>query len=69
MINAHCFTGDEIIVSTTRPETVFGDVAVAVHPNDTRYNHLRDTFLQHPFRECPIPLIFDECADPEFGTG
>lgn len=62
---------NEIIVSTTRPETILGDVAVAVNPDDSRYAHLRDAGVQlyHPFRKTPIPLIFDENVDPEFGTG
>jgi valyl-tRNA synthetase len=60
---------EEIVVSTTRPETLLGDVAVAVHPNDTRYSHLRNALLWHPYRQEAIPLIFDESVDPEFGTG
>ncbi|CRK86161.1 CLUMA_CG000141, isoform A [Clunio marinus] len=62
---------DEIIVSTTRPETMLGDVAVAVNPNDQRYNHHlpRKTQLWHPFRNESIPLIFDDSVDPSFGTG
>lgn len=62
-------SNEEVIVATTRPETLLGDVAVAVHPNDNRYTHLRNTQLWHPFRQEPIPLIFDESVDPEFGTG
>ena len=63
---------DTITVSTTRPETVLGDVAVAVHPTDERYKKYRDmpeVLLWHPFREEPIPLVFDVTVDPEFGTG
>lgn len=60
---------NEIIVSTTRPETILGDVAVAVHPDDNRYSHLRNAQLWHPFRNETIPLIFDESVNPEFGTG
>lgn len=62
-------SSDEIVVSTTRPETLLGDVAVAVHPNDPRFAHLRDTELWHPYRNETIPLIFDESVDREFGTG
>lgn len=62
-------SNEEVIIATTRPETILGDVAVAVHPNDNRYSHLRNAQLWHPFRKEPIPLIFDESADPEFGTG
>uniref|UniRef100_A0AAG5DBN3 valine--tRNA ligase n=1 Tax=Anopheles atroparvus TaxID=41427 RepID=A0AAG5DBN3_ANOAO len=62
---------EEIIVSTTRPETFLGDVAVAVHPEDGRYSHLRNkaTFLWHPVRKEEIPLIFDTSVDRSFGTG
>lgn len=61
---------EEIIVSTTRPETMLGDSAVCVHPNDPRYSHLRkNTFLYHPYRHENIPLIFDESVDIDFGTG
>ncbi len=56
-------------MSTTRPETVFGDVAVAVHPDDNRYARLKGALLFHPIRRCPIPLLFDERVDPQFGTG
>lgn len=62
---------DEIIVSTTRPETILGDVAVAVNPTDERYKkfHNREIQLIHPFRNEPIPLVFDSSIDKEFGTG
>uniref|UniRef100_A0A1B0CCK5 valine--tRNA ligase n=1 Tax=Lutzomyia longipalpis TaxID=7200 RepID=A0A1B0CCK5_LUTLO len=62
---------EEIIVSTTRPETILGDVAVAVHPQDEKYAkfHGKEVKLWHPFRETPIPLIFDESVDKDFGTG
>jgi valyl-tRNA synthetase len=59
----------EVIVATTRPETLLGDVAVAVHPEDPRYSHLKDAMLWHPYRNEAIPLIFDESVDREFGTG
>lgn len=62
-------SNEEVVVATTRPETLLGDVAVAVHPNDNRYSHLQNTQLWHPFRKEAIPLIFDESVDPEFGTG
>lgn len=62
-------SNEEVQVATTRPETILGDVAVAVHPNDNRYNHLRNSQLWHPYRKESIPLIFDESVDPEFGTG
>lgn len=63
---------ESITVSTTRPETLLGDVAVAVNPIDERYKKYRDmpeVLLWHPFREEPIPLVFDVTVDPEFGTG
>ncbi|XP_054733519.1 valine--tRNA ligase [Anastrepha obliqua] len=67
-----CDSDEEIIVSTTRPETLLGDVAVAVHPQDPRYNKYRNqdqVLLNHPFRKEPIPLIFDVMVDQDFGTG
>ncbi|CAI9716594.1 valine--tRNA ligase-like [Octopus vulgaris] len=62
-------TDEKIIVATTRPETVFGDVAVAVHPEDSRYQHLHGALLQHPFSDRKIPVIADEFVDKEFGEG
>ncbi len=60
----------EVVVSTTRPETMLGDTAVAVHPDDERYTHLHGKFVQHPFLPRRIPVITDaELVDPEFGTG
>ncbi|XP_017049707.1 valine--tRNA ligase [Drosophila ficusphila] len=63
---------EEIVVSTTRPETILGDVAVAVHPLDPRYSKYRnfeEVKLKHPFRHDTIPLVFDIAVDQEFGTG
>lgn len=59
----------EIIVATTRPETIFGDTAVAVHPNDKRYKDLIGTKLILPLTDRQIPIIADDYVDPEFGTG
>lgn len=61
----------EIIVATTRPETIYGDRAVAVHPEDPRYIHLHYQLLQHPLLpDVQIPIIPDaELVDPKFGTG
>lgn len=59
----------EIIVSTTRPETLFGDTAVAVNPNDERYQDLIGGFVKLPLTDREIPIIADEHADPEYGTG
>ena len=58
-----------IIISTTRPETLFGDVAVAVNPNDVRYKDLIGRFVHLPLTDRTIPIIADEHADPEYGTG
>ena len=59
----------EIIVSTTRPETIFGDVAVAVNPEDERYTDYIGRELQLPLTNRTIPIIADEHADPAYGTG
>lgn len=59
----------EIILSTTRPETLFGDVAVAVNPEDTRYKGMIGKFVKLPLTDREIPIIADEHADPEYGTG
>ena len=59
----------EIVVETTRPETVFADAAVAVHPTDARYKHLIGQQVVHPITKQHIPIIGDEAADPAFGTG
>ncbi|PBC38688.1 valine--tRNA ligase [Rhodococcus sp. ACS1] len=58
-----------VVVATTRVETMLGDTAVAVHPDDERYKHLIGTALEHPFTGRDIPIIADEYVDPEFGTG
>lgn len=59
----------EIVVATTRPETMLGDTAVAVHPDDERYKHLIGTRVLLPLAEREIPIIADEYVDPNFGTG
>lgn len=59
----------EIIVATTRPETLLGDVAIAVHPEDERYKHLVGTRVLLPLLDKEIPVIADEYVDPAFGTG
>ena len=62
--------GSEIIVSTTRPETMLGDTAVAVHPDDDRYKHLIGRMLKHPFVDRRIPIVADSIlVDMAFGTG
>lgn len=61
---------EKIIVATTRPETMFGDSGIAVHPEDPRYKHLHGKFAIHPFLDRKIPIITDaEAVDMEFGTG
>ena len=59
----------EIVISTTRPETMLGDGAVAVHPSDVRYKNLIGKLVRLPIAERHIPIIADEYPDPEFGTG
>ena len=59
----------EIVISTTRPETMLGDGAVAVHPSDERYKNLIGKLVRLPIAERLIPIIADEYPDPEFGTG
>ncbi len=60
---------DYLTVATTRPETMLGDTAVAVHPEDDRYRHLVGGFVTLPLAERSIPIIADEYVDREFGTG
>ena len=62
-------TSDFIVVSTTRPETMLGDTAVAVNANDERYRHLHGAKILLPLMNREIPVIVDELANPEFGTG
>lgn len=66
---AYTYDGGEIIVSTTRPETLFGDVAVAVNPKDSRYKSLVGKTVHLPLTDREIPVVADEHADPEYGTG
>ena len=58
-----------LVVATTRPETMLGDVAVAVNPKDPRYRNLIGRHVRLPIVNIEIPIIADEYADPEFGTG
>ncbi|XP_058834908.1 valine--tRNA ligase [Topomyia yanbarensis] len=62
-------TDEEIIVATTRVETMLGDTAVAVHPKDDRYKHLHGKFVQHPFCSRKLPIVCDEFVEMDFGTG
>ncbi|MFD4751347.1 valine--tRNA ligase [Streptomyces sp. NPDC058426] len=62
--------GDEsIVVATTRAETMLGDTAVAVHPDDERYRHLIGKLIKLPLTDRSIPVVADAHVDPEFGTG
>jgi len=58
-----------IVVATTRIETMLGDTAIAVHPDDDRYRHLVGQTLPHPFQDREIVIVADTHVDPEFGTG
>jgi len=58
-----------LVVSTTRPETMLGDCAVAVNPEDERYKHMIGELVELPLTGRRIPIVADEHADPEFGTG
>jgi valyl-tRNA synthetase len=59
----------EIVVSTTRPETLLGDTAIAVHPDDERYKNLIGSHVVVPLTQREIPVIADEHVDPTYGTG
>lgn len=62
-------TEDFVIVATTRPETILGDSAICINPNDERYTHLKGKKAIVPIANRVIPIIFDEYVDMEFGTG
>ncbi|TVQ14248.1 MAG: valine--tRNA ligase [Bacteroidetes bacterium] len=63
-------TEDEYVtIATTRPETILGDTAICVHPEDERFQHLKGRKALVPLINRPIPFIFDEYVDREFGTG
>jgi len=62
-------SNEYLAIATTRPETMLGDVAVAVHPEDERYRHLVGKTLVLPVVDREIPVIADDYVDPEFGTG
>ncbi|GAB2286532.1 Valine--tRNA ligase, mitochondrial 1, partial [Dionaea muscipula] len=60
----------EIVVATTRVETMLGDTAIAVHPDDSRYQHIHGKFAIHPFNGRKLPIVCDAIlVDPNFGTG
>jgi valyl-tRNA synthetase len=60
---------DFVTIATTRPETILGDTAICVHPEDERYFHLKGKKVLVPLLNRPIPIIIDEYVDREFGTG
>ena len=60
---------EKITIATTRPETILGDSAICVNPNDKRYSHLKDKKAIIPLIEREVPIIFDDYVDIEFGTG
>ena len=60
---------ERIVVATTRPETLFGDVAICINPKDKRFNHLRNEKVVIPLINREIPIIEDESVDINFGTG
>jgi len=63
-------TDDEwLSIATTRPETILGDTAICINPNDERYSHLKGKNAVVPLVGRLVPIIFDEYVDPEFGTG
>jgi len=62
-------TDEFMVVATTRPETMLGDSAVAIHPNDARYQHLIGKTVNLPLTNRQIPIIADDYVDMEFGTG
>ncbi len=62
-------TNEEVVIATTRPETLFGDTAVAVHPDDARFKDRIGGQVKVPLIDRVIPIIADEYVDPQFGTG
>ena len=62
-------TSDFVLIATQRPETIMGDTAVAVHPDDERYAHLKGKQVIVPLVNRAVPVIFDDYVDKEFGTG
>ena len=67
--NGMLFSDEEIVVATTRIETMLGDTAVAVHPEDERYKKFHGKFVKHPFVERRLPIVCDDFVEMGFGTG
>jgi valyl-tRNA synthetase len=68
-VDSELTTENFILIATQRPETIMGDTAVCVNPNDERYQHLRGKKVIVPLVNRAVPIIFDEYVDPSFGTG
>ncbi|MCX7123643.1 MAG: valine--tRNA ligase [Gammaproteobacteria bacterium] len=66
---AYPYEGGKLVIATTRPETLLGDAAVAIHPDDTRYQRLLGQMIDLPLCGRQIPIIADDYVDKEFGTG
>jgi len=66
---AYPVEGGRLVVATTRVETMLGDTAVAVHPEDERYKHLHGKSVTHPITGATLPIVADDFVDREFGTG
>lgn len=64
-----CVAEEYVVIATTRPETILGDTAVAVHPEDERYADLKGLRVQVPLIGRSVPVIFDEYVERDFGTG
>lgn len=62
-------TNDFLVIATTRPETILGDTAICIHPDDDRYTHLHGKKVIVPIVNRSIPIILDDYVDREFGTG
>lgn len=67
--NPQLSTVNYITIATQRPETIMGDTAICVNPNDERYKHLKGSYAWVPLINRRVPIIFDEYVDPAFGTG
>ncbi len=69
IVDSQQSTVDHIVIATQRPETIMGDTAVCVNPNDERYAHLKNKKVIVPLVNREVPVIFDDYVDPTFGTG
>ena len=69
-VNGNKYSGKDFIsIATVRPETILGDTGVCVHPDDERYKNFKGKFAVIPMANRPVPIIFDEYIEMEFGTG